>query len=99
MEDNPKFNECPEFPFFGAQYPDATCRDGQLYDLDRCDDQGNLYEMHEYWPCPFCNTKRFVKEYAEYRDWKQKDVRKLVDDLKVKYNYKPQSHGSDKKEG
>ena len=27
-------NTCPEFPLFGANYPDATCIDGILYDLE-----------------------------------------------------------------
>jgi len=80
-----KEKQCPEFPFFGAKYPDARCIDGQLYDLDKCDDKGNLYEMGEYWPCPFCNTREFVKTYAEYKDMKQKDVKELVEKLKEKY--------------
>lgn len=29
-----KTNPCPEFPFFGATYPDATCIDGKLFDLE-----------------------------------------------------------------
>lgn len=31
-------NTCPEFPLFGANYPDATCIDGILYDLDNVGD-------------------------------------------------------------
>lgn len=27
-------NSCPEFPYFGAPYPDAICVDGYLHDLD-----------------------------------------------------------------
>lgn len=81
-------NQCPEFPFFGAKYPDARCVDGKLYDLDKCDDQGRLYEMGEYWPCPFCNTKEFVKVFSEYRDMPKKKVIELVDKLKQEYNYK-----------
>lgn len=50
-------NSCPEFPFFGAPYPDATCIDGYLYDLDHCDINGNLYQMSERIPCPFCNKE------------------------------------------
>lgn len=28
--------QCPEFPFFGASYPDARCINGYLWDLDDC---------------------------------------------------------------
>lgn len=34
---------CPEFPFWGASYPDACCVNGVLQDLDYCDENGNLY--------------------------------------------------------
>jgi hypothetical protein len=53
--------QCPEFPYFGAKYPDARCIDGQLYDLDRCDSSGAPYEMFEYHPCPFCNKEAFIE--------------------------------------
>lgn len=39
---------------FGAQYPDSVCIDGQLWDADKCDDEGNFYGEGE-WPCPNCN--------------------------------------------
>ena len=58
-----KKQQCPEFPFFGAPYPDARCIDGYLYDLDDCDDYGNLYEPAEKIPCPFCNKEEFFKEF------------------------------------
>lgn len=71
--------QCPEFPYFGANYPDARCIDGQLYDLDKCDEKGNLYEMHEYNPCPFCNTEEFMKiqidneeDLDKVREWMKK---------------------------
>ena len=34
--------QCPEFPFFGASYPDARCIDGYLFDLDKCDENGKI---------------------------------------------------------
>lgn len=75
-----KRSACPQFPYFGAQYPDACCVDGQLYDLDNCDDEGNFYEPDEYHPCPFCNTKEFMKvqkdneqDLSQARQW-MKDV-------------------------
>ena len=57
--------QCPDFPFFGARYPDATCIDGYLYDMDDCDDHGNLYEPAEKLPCPFCNWDEFKEKWGE----------------------------------
>jgi|GEM_PF-1122592 len=59
-----KYKQCPEFSFYGAKYPDARCVDGRLFDLDKCDEFGNLYEPHEDVPCPFCNTEEFVKNHS-----------------------------------
>lgn len=71
METNRK-EQCPEFPYFGASYPDACCIDGYLYDMDDCVD-GCLCEMQEKHPCPFCNWDEFkakwnenAEEYFEY---------------------------------
>lgn len=58
MSENNK--PCPEFPYWGAFYPDARCVDGILYDLDRCDSEGNLYHPIEDIPCPFCRTEEFI---------------------------------------
>ena len=80
-----KVNTCPEFPFFGAKYPDATCIDGKLFDLDKCDENGNLYVPGEDWPCPFCRTEAFIKQYAEFANIKYKDARALVKQLKEKH--------------
>lgn len=52
--------QCPDFPYFGAHYPDATCIDGYLWDLEKC--EGNeLYGGGEE-PCPFCNTELFIEQ-------------------------------------
>ena len=59
---------CPEFPYFGASYPDATCVDGRLYDLDNCDINGNLYEPGEYSPCPFCRPEEFIEHNGMSRE-------------------------------
>lgn len=56
--------QCPEFPYFGANYPDARCIEGYLWDLDKCDEQGNLYGEGDI-PCPFCNTDEFI-EYDSF---------------------------------
>lgn len=52
---------CPDFPHFGAPYPDACCIDGYLWDLDSGDEPGMLSHGGDD-PCPFCNG-------AEYVDW------------------------------
>jgi hypothetical protein len=54
-------NGCPTFPHFGAQYPDACCIDGYLWDLDKCNDDGSLYGGGDD-PCPFCNFETFVEQ-------------------------------------
>lgn len=50
---------------FGASYPDSQCYGGQLYDLDACDNDGNLYEPPEYLPCPGCNHKEWRERFRE----------------------------------
>lgn len=61
--------QCPEFPFFGAGYPDATCIDGYLWDLDSCDEPGGSLSSGGETPCPFCNSEKYmagaVAEQAE----------------------------------
>lgn len=53
-------NPCPEFPYWGAPYPDARCVNGILYDLDKCDDEGNLIKPIDDVYCPFCKTREFI---------------------------------------
>lgn len=62
-----KINTCPEFPYFGAKYPDATCIDGKLWDLDKCDENG-LYSSGDNPPCPFCNTDAFIESIITIND-------------------------------
>ena len=58
---------CPNFPYFGASYPDAGCVDGELWDLDKCDDNG-LYSSGDNPPCPFCNTEAFIDYHTDIDD-------------------------------
>lgn len=60
-----KEQQCPEFPYFGAGYPDATCIDGRLWDLDKCNDDGTLYSHGDNPPCPFCNMETFIENNYE----------------------------------
>lgn len=49
-----------EAPTFGARYPDGTCIDGWMWDLDSGDADG-LTSGGDM-PCPWCNTL----EHLEY---------------------------------
>lgn len=74
-------NTCPEFPLFGANYPDATCIDGILYDLDNVGDDGVLIKPLEEIPCP--------KEYSmdseeDIRDW----YMSYINEMRNKYGGK-----------
>lgn len=74
-------NMCPEFPYFGASYPDARCVDGVLYDLDNCDENGNLYEPTEQIPCPFCRPE----DYKKYFDMSDEEFDAFITPLREKY--------------
>lgn len=53
-----------EAPNFGARYPDGTCIDGFMWDLDSCDEPGGpLYGGGDE-PCPWCNTLEFIESRA-----------------------------------
>ncbi len=67
-------NQCPEFPFFGASYPDATCIDGELWDLDKCDENG-LISSGDNPPCPFCNTEAFIDYHTDIDDNELQDMK------------------------
>jgi hypothetical protein len=72
MEENNNAKEHPEFPYFGASYPDATCIDGYLWDLDKYED-GQLYGGGDV-PCPFCNKEAFMEhEVGEIGDYDSED--------------------------
>ncbi|MBE8578620.1 hypothetical protein [Vibrio sp. OPT18] len=51
---------------FGAYYPDSTCIDGYLWDMDSggTDADGSSYlDFGGDIPCPNCNAKKYVKSY------------------------------------
>jgi hypothetical protein len=55
-----------EGPFFGASYPDGTCIDGFVWDLDSCDEPGGPLQSGGDIPCPHCNVMGYV-EYLDVR--------------------------------
>lgn len=79
-----KIARCPEFPFFGATYPDATCIDGFLWDLDKCNEDGSLYGGGEI-PCPCCNTEAYI-DYFDGDDVFRQEVSAWVRKIKEKYS-------------
>lgn len=64
-------------PYFGANYPDACCIDGYLWDLDSCDEPGGPLHSGGDDPCPQCNHEAFmdrVLEDCEERGWLAADA-------------------------
>lgn len=77
--------QCPDFPYFGARYPDATCIDGYLWDLDKCED-GKLYGGGDE-PCPFCNTDSFIEQHIdEETGFTKEKIIEQINILKEKYS-------------
>ena len=56
-----------EAPTFGARYPDGTCIEGFMWDLDSCDEPGGPLTSGGDTPCPWCNTR----DYIEWLDKRQ----------------------------
>ncbi|WP_139366134.1 hypothetical protein [Elizabethkingia meningoseptica] len=83
MKNKETKNQCPEFPHFGASYPDATCIDGYLWDLDKCDENG-LYGGGDD-PCPFCNKDEYI-EWIRDEDFTREDAEKRIESLKKVYD-------------
>ena len=80
--------QCPEFPYFGATYPDARCIDGYLWDLDsHTHNEGDMqfFSSGGERPCPFCNTEAFMQE-CEDNEENMNDVRKWMEEIKKKYS-------------
>lgn len=50
-----------EAPTFGAHYPDGTCIDGYMWDLDSCDEPGGGLTSGGDTPCPWCNTTEHIE--------------------------------------
>ena len=85
-------NKCPEFPFFGATYPDATCIDGKLFDLDSCEEDG-LTSGGDY-SCPFCKRDEFIEEQIENGRVRE-EVIAQIKFLDENYNLKNQKNDKD----
>ena len=76
-------NQCPEFPHFGANYPDAACVDGYLWDMDSIDN--GCYTAGGDDPCPFCNKEEYIEWICD-EDFTKEDAEKHIEYLKNKYD-------------
>lgn len=73
-----------EFPHFGANYPDARCIDGYLWDLDSYDN-GYLTSGGDD-PCPVCNTELWLETVLENEEFESREeALAYVEQLKEKY--------------
>lgn len=84
--------QCPEFSFFGANYPDATCIDGYLWDLDSCDEPGGpLYSGGEA-ACPFCNAEEAAQNIVDGTEGYEKPI--AIEQAKEIIKRFQQKHGA-----
>lgn len=87
MKDNKHIGCGIEFPHFGANYPDARCIDGYLWDMDSYED--GYFTSGGYDACPVCNTEKWLEqiEIGEDGDFETKeDALKYVEALKQRYD-------------
>ena len=83
--ENTKEKQCPQFPYFGAKYPDASCTDGYLWDLDSYDsDAGGCTKGGED-PCPFCNESEYVQRLKD-SEFSEIEIQAHIEYLNKKYN-------------
>lgn len=76
-----------EFPHFGANYPDAKCIDGYLWDMDSYED--GVYTIGGDDPCPICNTEEWLKDVLDDEIFETRDeALEYVKMLESKYKHK-----------
>lgn len=82
---------CPEFPFWGASYPDACCVNGVLQDLDYCDEmvifmiKENMFLVHFVRQKNLLSMTRFQKKmnFMRILRMKIKLKKKLVNGILI----------------
>lgn len=73
-----------EFPHFGADYPDAKCIEGYLWDSDSYEDGG--YTIGGDDPCPFCNTEEWLKVVLDDESFAScEDALAWIDKMRKRY--------------
>lgn len=65
-----------EAPTFGARYPDGTCIDGWMWDLDSGD--GDTLSNGGDEPCPWCNTREFIEYHGPVMSGNARQRRKAL---------------------
>lgn len=68
-----------EAPTFGAHYPDGTCIDGYMWDLDSCDEPGGGLRSGGDMPCPWCNTAEYIEDDAFGGNARQRRIARRAD--------------------
>lgn len=77
-----------EFPHFGANYPDARCCDGYLWDMDSWDESLGGFTIGGSDPCPFCNTEEWLKGVLDSEEFDtREEALKWVEEMKKKYHW------------
>lgn len=80
ISSHPKIQPFPGNRFISANYLDATCIDGFLWDMDQMDNSGEV-------PCPICNPQAFIAYHAdELNDVTEQSVLNWIDKMRVKYS-------------
>jgi hypothetical protein len=78
--------QCPEFPHFGARYPDARCIDGYLWDLDS--DNDGMFTRGGDDPCPFCNTEQYIEFLLdEHNGVTRSQIEQHIQQLRNRYQH------------
>jgi hypothetical protein len=89
--------QCPQFPHFGAHYPDAQCNDGLLWDLDSYEDGFLTCGGND--PCPFCNTESYLEwagvDSQDEDAITREEVLAHIEWLKERYGTKPNNQQND----
>lgn len=73
-----------QFPYFGARYPDACCIEGNLMDMDKCDENGLLYSTEEDNPCPICRREEFIQNQLD-SEYTLESIEKYIENIKDRY--------------
>jgi hypothetical protein len=84
-------------PYFGANYPDACCIDGFLWDLDSCDVPGGSLSSGGDVPCPQCQHASWLETFqdeVEMEGWEafEKKAARSAPTFKAVRHQQPEDH-------
>lgn len=78
-------------PYFGANYPDACCIEGFLWDLDSCDAPGGDLHSGGDVPCPQCQHATWL-EYAAKEELENDGYQAFTDGKPRAYSHAKVRH-------